>query len=89
MLLRTLSTDTLLTITLPNLSRADMLIVVEEVLKTFLGAFNSDDVSGDATSGCTTTDHVNNLTPPAIIAAVYLPLTVVTKLPAFNARETV
>jgi hypothetical protein len=53
MLFKTLSTVTLLTMILPNLSRAVKLIKAEDVLKIFLGAFSNEDVRGEATSGCT------------------------------------
>ncbi len=84
-LFKTLFTETLLTMTLPNLSRAVRLIRVEDVLKTFLGAFSKDVVSGEAESGCTSMDHVKILTPSTIIEAVNLPLMLMAKLPEFDA----
>jgi hypothetical protein len=56
---------------------------VEDVLKIFLGAFSKDEASGEATSGCTIIEHVIILTPSTLMAATYLPLAVVIKLPAF------
>jgi len=53
----------------PNLSRAVKLISVDDVLRIFLGAFNNDEVSGEATSGCTNVVHVINLTSSTMIAA--------------------
>jgi len=54
---------------IPNLSRAVKLISVDDVLRIFLGAFSNDEVSGEATSGCTDVVHVIHLTSSTMIAA--------------------